>query len=224
MDSRSSALTSNGANHAGAAPTPPPPAAASALTQLGSLMWWLGSVHAQAPEAPIMVVGTHAKSITAELLEERREQIEESFEGRAFYGQISSFKCVDSKEDGDEVFEALRAKVLQKQQQLDGFHSPVPLRWLRFLEVMSKSNKERVNLDEAREAAAHMQIAEEREFMLMLALFTNVGLLIHHDEDGLRDLVVLQPQWLLNVMRDMLCGIARSAAVLLLLWPGIFHY
>ena len=42
--------------------------------------------------------------------------------------------------------------------------------------------------------------------MLFLRVFTDAGLLMHFDAPGLRDLVVLQPQWLLNAMRDVLCS------------------
>ena len=39
----------------------------------------------------------------------------------------------------------------------------------------------------------------------MLELFTDLGLLMHFNRPGLRDLVVLKNHWLLNNMRNLLC-------------------
>jgi hypothetical protein len=41
--------------------------------------------------------------------------------------------------------------------------------------------------------------------MLLLKLFTNLGLLMHFDTPELRNLVVLNTQWLLDVMCELLC-------------------
>ena len=43
-------------------------------------------------------------------------------------------------------------------------------------------------------AAAAVQIVDRAEVLQMLRCFHDVGLLMHHDEEGLRDLVVCQPQ------------------------------
>ena len=45
---------------------------------------------------------------------------------------------------------------------------------------------------------------QEDEAELMLTLFSNVGLLIFFNTEELKDLVVLQPQWLLDKMRNVL--------------------
>ena len=81
----------------------------------------------------------------------------------------------------------------------------MPLRWLRFLEMVSQSKESKSTLDQVRIAASAMQIIDDREFMLMLKMFNDLGLLMYYDEKNLRDLVVFKPQWLLNRMRDLFC-------------------
>jgi hypothetical protein len=63
----------------------------------------------------------------------------------------------------------------------------VPLRWLKLLEVLLGSGKDRATLVETMEAAAHLQIVEEAEVLELLHLFSSVGLLMHYDTPGLRD-------------------------------------
>ena len=178
------------------------------LTQLQNLHFWLNSVHAQAPEAPIIVVGTHRASLTDNVAAERLAVIEASFERTAFYDQLRNggkVFCVDNKVDDDSTFDALRELIAVEQDALPGFDDQVPLRWLRFLDVLQEGGEQYISLGKAAEIATHLHIAERRELMLMLKLFTDVGLLMHFDVDGLREMVVLQPQWLLNNMRNLLC-------------------
>eukprot|EP01043_Picozoa_sp_COSAG02_P031301 COSAG02_NODE_2036_length_10039_cov_174.290040_1_plen_1339_part_00 len=178
------------------------------LTQLQNLHFWLNSVHAQAPDAPIIVVGTHRASITDEVAAERLAMIESTFERTAFYDQLRNggkVFCVDNKEDDASTFDALRAVIATEIDQLPDFNAPVPLRWLRFLDVLQEKGEQRMSLETAAKIAKHLHIAEQQELMLMLKLFTDVGLLMHFDVDGLRDVVVLQPRWLLNNMRNLLC-------------------
>jgi hypothetical protein len=98
--------------------------AASGMTQLQMLHFWLNHVHAQAPQAPIFVVGTHCRSVPPQLQESRRQRIVRSFEGTAFYGQVEAgdVTSVDSKEDSQEVFVQLRERLKRKQGDLEGFH------------------------------------------------------------------------------------------------------
>lgn len=43
------------------------------------------------------------------------------------------------------------------------------------------------------------------ELCLLLKLFNDIGMLLHHDHPHTRNLVVLKPQWLLDLMRNLLC-------------------
>jgi hypothetical protein len=67
-------------------------------------------VFLQAPNAPIVVVGTHAKSVTAANLQRRLNIFTGSFKGQPFEQQLeldpntkSQITCVDSRNDSDVV-------------------------------------------------------------------------------------------------------------------------
>ena len=236
-------------------------------TRLENLHFWLNSIHAQAPDAPIFVVGTHRESVDAVTLNERTSQIEQSFDGQAFDGQLcanSEIVCVDNKCDGDALFEKLRTLLAAETKAIlaqfnieiggEDFGSDVPLRWLKCLDSLNSRSgaAARLSLEETGIVARTCGVGQDehafldRELLLFLRVFTSAGLLMHFNEHGLRDLVVLQPQWLLNAMRDVLCsrtidarrksarGAAKKAlralrdcgrldvnAVLPLLWPAL---
>ena len=207
-------------------------------TRLENLHFWLNGIHAQAPETPIFVIGTHAQSIDADTLCARKDEIEASFEGQAFDNQIcanSEIVCVDNKLDSSADFDALRQLLAQELHDVlshfnieiggENFGGDVPMRWLKCLNKLhslsgTAGRSTRRTLDEVRYVAracgfdasplsyGGIAARSDAELLLFLRVFTNAGLLMHFDEPGLRELVVLKPQWLLDSMRDVLC--ARS--------------
>lgn len=67
-----------------------------------------------------------------------------------------------------------------------------------------------LSLADARDIAARCHVGArddtpDKELLLMLRLNTSFGLLMHFDEPGLQDLVILKVQWLLDLMAAMLC-------------------
>eukprot|EP01047_Picozoa_sp_COSAG01_P057250 COSAG01_NODE_6596_length_3588_cov_1.782459_3_plen_516_part_01 len=186
------------------------------MTQLQDLHSWLTTVHNRAPEAPLMVIGTHARAVPEAVKEERVQRVESSFEGQVFRSQLVEglegglVTCVDSKDDDDAVFERLRGKLMEVQAELPEFKEQVevPLKWMWCLDEL-KRHSASCTRAEVHEIAAQCQMGAqtnlEEEVALMLELLNNLGLLIHFDHPALRELVVMKPQWLLNLMRDLVC-------------------
>ena len=123
-------------------------------TRLENLHFWLNSIHAQAPDAPIYVVGTHRASVDAVTLAARKAQIEASFEGQAFDGQLcsgSEIVCVDNKTDAEVCFDGLRGMLAAEGRALcanfsieiggEDFGNMVPLRWLKCLDKLARGKK-----------------------------------------------------------------------------------
>ena len=99
------------------------------LTQLQDMHVWLNAIHLQAPQAKIVVVGTHAQVPTASALLRHKWTITQSFEGTPFKRQIETdpesgwlITCVDSKDDSDAVFASLRQRLFSLQQSLPAFN------------------------------------------------------------------------------------------------------
>ena len=190
-----------------------------AVTQKQNLLFWLNTVHAQAPSSPIMVVGTHADCVSEEQRQDIADELEEAFEGAAFERQLvfsdkgDRVVCVDNTSPVDEGLAGVRRLVDLESKQLPGYGDTVPMSWLRFLDRALELTKEEgrsfITLDEARDLAGANEIGaaddDDKELLLLLQLFTNLGLLMHFDTPALRNTIVLDTQWLLDIMCELLC-------------------
>jgi hypothetical protein len=138
--------------------------------------------------------------------------------------------CVNNTSAIDPGIDDVRRLIDSKAKGLPGYGDVVPLSWLRFLDramdVRKTGKKSFISLSEARELAAANEIDEgrtgsapqtkltkvdgsvqksSRELMLLLNLFTDLGMLMHFDTVSLRDMVVLNTQWILDVMCELVC-------------------
>eukprot|EP01046_Picozoa_sp_COSAG06_P009655 COSAG06_NODE_507_length_14929_cov_109.047067_4_plen_2293_part_00 len=97
---------------------------------------------------------------------------------------------------------------------LKGFGQPVPLGWFRFHERivdLKKAGTKRLSLDMAREQALEFGIGkddgdrgQDYELLLMLHTFTNTGILKHSNQPGIRDVVIIDLQWLVDTLCELL--------------------
>eukprot|EP01043_Picozoa_sp_COSAG02_P036149 COSAG02_NODE_2631_length_8391_cov_16.487096_4_plen_1186_part_00 len=187
-----------------------------AMTELENLHFWLNSIAAQAPNAPIIVVATHVDVVDDEKRKAVVTRVEASFVDRAFERQLvgGGIRCI-SCVTGQNVPE-LRQLVEDTAMQLPDYGRPIPLGWLRFCEQMHalvEQGTVRLRLTELLSYATGCSISttaniddQVSELGLCLRFFTDVGLLMHHDTSNTRDLVVLKPQWLLDSMRELCDG------------------
>ena len=186
-----------------------------AMTVLENLHFWLNSIAAQAPKAPIIVVGTHADVVDETKRKAVVTRVEASFVDRAFERQLvgGGIHCI-SCVTGHGIDE-LRRLVEDTAVQLPEYGRPIPLGWLRFCEQMQSLVEKgtlRLRLAELRSCATACSISmtdkddQVSELGLCLRFFTDVGLLMHYDHPNTRDLVVLKPQWLLDSMSKLCDG------------------
>ena len=196
------------------------------MTHLENLTYWLNSIHAQAPNAPVLIVGTKADLVDEETRQARVAEVERSFEGAAFELQAGRFDvlCTSSKEGNgiaqvrDTIAAEMKPHDGDAMAGIKGFGDEIPLGWYNFLRLMQErqsENVKRLPLDECRQIAVQQcgigkddSSDEDRELLLMLKVFTDLGLLKHATLHNLRSIVVLDLQWIVDLMTELLC--ARS--------------
>jgi hypothetical protein len=96
---------------------------------------------------------------------------------------------------------------------LKGYGDLVPLRWFVFQEAIAdlkQSGTARLSLDHTRDLAKKFGIGADSEngtdyeLMLVLRTFTSAGILKHTDKTATRHVVIIDPQWLVNTLCELL--------------------
>ena len=92
---------------------------------------------------------------------------------------------------------------------LPRYGQAVPLGWFKFQALAKKlvirDGQRRMTLTEAQELAETCGVSSEAECSRMLQEFSDLGQIIWHDTAGARELVVLDVQWFMDRMTDVLC-------------------
>ena len=184
-------------------------------THLERLVYWLRAIHTEAPEAPVLLVGTHQCAPGAEgvLGELRRALAREPF-----YGQI---KAIVGVENNPHVAEAsgrgsMATPVAELRRLIDAtagamphMQEVMPLRWLRMLrrraELLQDGTRYFVDFTEfAKEAMQCGAAATDAEAEELALFLHDTGEIVRCDLASATSIVVLDPQWLLDAMLEVL--------------------
>ena len=97
----------------------------------------------------------------------------------------------------------LRQKIIEVAQKQPYWGEKRPIRWLLLADELDKEREKQpqVMLTEVEKVAKELGITEKAEILTFLTFHHNLGDLIYLNEDGLRDTVILSPQWLSNIFR-----------------------
>ena len=162
---------------------------------------------------PVIFVGTHA-DIAGEAAEDIAGKVYESLEAKPYGKHLSKkYFLVDNTKSGsaDECKDVqnLKDELLGLAKQLPHMQQTIPIRWLRFEEVMKskiENSQPFISLDEARRIARDKcGIDDEEQFETLLLFLHDQRILINfHDTEKLKDLVILDPQWLIDLFRKVI--------------------
>lgn len=201
---------------------------------LEALTFWLSSIHIHAPEALILIVGTHADKVVS-CREEAVERVEteilqlmekvpgverqivvneganlyffpvDNSAGAADSGIVNLRGCIDRvatsalAADGSFGVELplawieLRERLEDAAEGTDGDHGVMPITCIFIMK-----------LGRVREMAKECGIDDDQELNDCLRFLHNTGTVVFFDEPGLREHVVLNPQWLADAMAHVL--------------------
>ena len=149
------------------------------------LPYWLDTVTARAPGAPIILVATHGSQRPADLpLDELRTRFP------AIVGTIT----VDSATGLG--IERLRDLIAHHAAHLPLMGAPWPQTWATGADALRALPTAHTTLETARVLLAHHRVSKPDQDRLLAAL-TVLGDVLHYPDDPrLTDTVVLQPEWL----------------------------
>ena len=103
----------------------------------------------------------------------------------------------------------LRQKVFAVAKELPQINEVIPIRWLRYekvLQTMKERGDKHISLEKAKQIAAEVcNINEDQEILTLLNFLHDQRVLIHFDDTpSLKNLVVLDSQWLVDVLKKVI--------------------
>ncbi|XP_061191926.1 uncharacterized protein LOC133200170 isoform X2 [Saccostrea echinata] len=176
---------------------------------------------------PILVVGTHRNSLSSDEVEQKK-LVEEKFdELRTFMMDkpytrhlITPFIAIenDMEEGEDPQIGEVRKMIKEAASEEPYMGEQMPIRWLKFEQEIAKLVAEdttHASYDQIQELASNLGITDENEIKIMVNFYHDLGVLIHYGSSGtidnvLRNTVVLQPHWLVDMFRSIVLAKPRS--------------
>eukprot|EP00057_Strongylocentrotus_purpuratus_P027912 XP_011682386.1 PREDICTED: probable serine/threonine-protein kinase pats1 [Strongylocentrotus purpuratus] len=190
--------------------------AKSELTCLEFINFWLYSIyaHAVAPSSvmnkntsktaqkspPIFIVGTHRDSVKGDA-QEKREKIGSAF--KKIRESIMEFK------GQYHVLVALRRHIERVAKTEPYMGEEIPLRWLLFEEALAAHEIQYMSLDQTKKLTKSVGMELEHEHLTMLTFYHDLGNVVYYggiedQQSLLRDMVILNPQWLIDVFKQVI--------------------
>ncbi|XP_064618850.1 uncharacterized protein LOC135482601 [Lineus longissimus] len=156
------------------------------------LDFWLSSISVHSPQAPIIIVGTHLDQVSNYVIPQ--------IELKKRYPQIVGFHFI-STWSGQGVRE-LQQKLFSVSIQQKYMGEKIPEVWLRFEEkiLSHRTKSDVVSYSDVETIATDSGIFDSLETSQAVRFLHDLGTVQHFDNQFLRDKVVVNPQWIVDVM------------------------
>ena len=204
----------------------------SSITVEEALLQCLASVHAmdtpchiETPKPLVYIVGTHVDKLgsSAEVkISELDKHLDSLIQSNGFghlvqYADSSSRQvmfAVDNTSDSDEQFELIRSNVNSLISGREEFTINFPMRYLLFCLELQNLKLSVIPLDKFKAMAAKYGIDQDHEVSRLLQfLHVRVGVIQYFDKDGLRHIVIKEPQILFNKVTNIIVKTYSSKAL-----------
>ena len=218
------------------------------ITTLSLLQKWMASIHARFGSSAqqqrtvtdyprIILVGTHADQLAPGRPDKERKEAAEailnklfaSIEGKEYADMVLCGMVVDNTTAGmgsraDPVFEMLRRTVYSFVQ--DKLSEDMPVSWVHFRKVLqlhTKTEKSVISLDEVYSIAAECHVPRD-EVPSALLFYHDLGVFLFYPHiEGLKSVVILEPQWLVDRFGELFAS-WKGMAEYSNMWNTFTHY
>lgn len=204
------------------------------LSSLGYIDYWMKSIHVHAAEntknsitnttlsPPIFIVGTHRNSlnddveIQKEMVEKKFDQLHQFLVGKPYYKHIVKpfFAVENCLNEGEDIQVChLREQIQKSALQEPYMGEQIPTRWIQFEHIITQLVENANNyacVDQITDLASDLGIEDQDEVQTMLEFYHDLGLIVYYGggsgtvDNILRNLVILSPQWLVDMFRRII--------------------
>lgn len=137
------------------------------------------------------------------------KEIHEHLKGKPYHSQVYDVIAISNK--CDKGVGKLRKQIVEAVTKEQYWGEKQPLKWLLLAERLKEEGSSRqkepvLKLKEVVKIAEEFDMSRDK-VLAFLNHSHQLGDVIHFDEKGLRDTVIMDPQWLINMFRygDVLC-------------------
>ena len=177
------------------------------------LHFWLMSIKMHAPSAPVFIVGTRGDQINqpaqlaqvdkclSNLLVAENPQIVPDKDNKRWF-----FAVDNTKSGNDKGIVQLRSVILEHVTKLPFVDLEIPLSWINVYEHLKELALTRsfVSTTEVAEVAMDKFGVEPNMINELLVFFNELGVLVFFDSPSLRHFVILNPQWLVSRITEVI--------------------
>lgn len=147
------------------------------------------------------------------------DSIHEHLKGKPYCGHVHDVIPISNCDAADPRMDDLREKIVEVASKQPYWGEERPIKWLMLADRLTQERDARQD-EPVLQIVEVIKIAKEfgilgDEVQVFLNDSHNLGDLIHFDEDGLRDMVIMNPQWLINMFRYVVV-ILRGLSIILL--------
>ena len=173
----------------------------------------------------VFIIGTH-KDQLGQLADEKIARLNEhldsvivktGFQNLVQYADADKGQvmfAVDNTSESDEDFQVIRSKIHSLISGRDEFTIEYPITYLLFCLELQNLKRSVLSLDECKVMAAKYGIVGDQVSHLLQFLHFRIGVIQYHDVDGLRHIVVKEPQVLFNKVTDLIIRTFSCKALL----------
>jgi GTPase SAR1 family protein len=152
----------------------------------GRLDYWLEMIKSRAPEAPVILVATHADQRWPDINFAAFQQT---------YPQLVGQYYVDNY-SGTGIDE-LRLAIARWTAQLPLMGQPWPGNWQAVEDELKELQEHHISFEDLEDVCTDLGLTNETDVSALAETLHNLGIILHFDDDAeLRDLVVLKPNWI----------------------------
>ena len=172
----------------------------------------------------VFVIGTHKDklgSLAAEKIAELNEHLKSLIKAHHFEHLVQSADrekghimfTVDNTSEDDTDFQLIQSKVNSLVRGRKEFTIEYPLRYLLFCLELQNVKATILTLDECKDVAAKFGIKEDQLLHLLQFLHLRIGVIRYFDKDGVRHIVIKEPQVLFNAVTNLIVTTFSSEAI-----------
>lgn len=181
------------------------------------LKFWFNTIHTYSSESQkgspkILVVSTHkdkAQNGNKEIEEHFRDIKRVAKKKMLLPHLVPEMFCVDCNDEDEDVFDKIRSKILEIAKKENIFPQSIPTSWIyleRKIIDLRKKGKKVLSFSEVKKlnkfCALHLK--DEKEIKVFLQFHHAIGNMLFYDEKGLDDIIVLNPQWLVDAFKCLI--------------------